>query len=213
MTHLFFVRHGTTIWHAENRYAGVTDVMLDPRGYAQAERLAAWASEAGLAAVWSSPLSRARETAVPAARVAGLELRIDERLREIDFGKIEGKTMAEAEQLFPEEMRRFRVDPAAYPMPGGEDPYEAAHRAVSALRDISASHPRERVLVVAHNTLIRLTLCSLFSITLARYRTVFPGVRNGALTEIRLDHESAALLQYNCPLDPADGPLPSNQTS
>lgn len=200
MTHLFLVRHGATIWHAENRYAGVSDVALDPRGYAQAERLATWASEAGLAAVWSSPLSRARETAAPAARVAGLELRIDERLREIDFGKIEGKTMAEAEQLFSEEMRRFKVDPATYPMPGGEDPYKAAHRAVSALRDISASHPNGRVLVVAHNTLIRLTLCSLFSIPLARYRTVFPGVHNGALTEIRLEHDSAALLQYNCPL-------------
>jgi probable phosphoglycerate mutase len=213
MTHLFLVRHGTTIWHAENRYAGVSDVALDPRGYTQAERLASWASEAGLAAVWSSPLSRARETASPAARAAGLELRIDERLREIDFGKIEGKTMAEAEQLFSEEMRRFRVDPAAYPMPGGEDPYKAAHRAVSALRDISASHPQGRVLVVAHNTLIRLTLCSLISIPLARYRTVFPAVRNGALTEIRLDHDSASLLQYNCPLDTADGPRPSNQTS
>jgi probable phosphoglycerate mutase len=200
MIHLFLVRHGATIWHAENRYAGVSDVALDPRGYAQAERLAAWASEAGLVAVWSSPLTRARETAAPAARVAGLELRIDERLREIDFGKIEGKTMAEAEQLFSEEMRRFKVDPATYPMPGGEDPYKAAHRAVSALRDISASHPHGRVLVVAHNTLIRLTLCWLFSIPLARYRTVFPGVHNGALTEIRLEHESAALLQYNCPL-------------
>jgi broad specificity phosphatase PhoE len=213
MTHLFLVRHGTTIWHAVNRYAGVSDVALDPRGYAQAERLASWASEAGLAAIWSSPLSRARETAAPAARATGLELRIDKRLREIDFGKIEGKTMAEAEQLFSEEMQRFRVDPAAYPMPGGEDPYKAAHRAVSALRDISASHPQGRVLVVAHNTLIRLTLCSLISIPLARYRTVFPAVRNGALTEIRLDHDTASLLRYNCPLDTVEGPRPSSPTS
>jgi broad specificity phosphatase PhoE len=200
MTHLFLVRHGTTIWHAENRYAGVSDVELAPRGYAQAERLAAWASKAGLAAVWCSPLTRARETAAPAARATGLELRIDERLREIDFGRIEGKTMAEAEQLFPAEIRRFKADPATYPMPGGEDPYKAAHRAISALRDISASHPQGRVLVVAHNTLIRLALCSLFSIPLERYRTVFPGIHNGALTEIRLEDDTAALLQYNCPI-------------
>jgi broad specificity phosphatase PhoE len=201
MTHLFLVRHGTTIWHDENRYAGVSDVALDPRGYVQAERLAAWASEAGLAAVWCSPLNRARDTAAPAARAAGLELRIDERLREIDFGKIEGKTMAEAEQLFPDDIRRFKVDPATYPMPGSEDPYQAARRAVSALREIATCHPQQRVLVVAHNTLIRLALCSLFSIPLARYRTVFPGVRNGALTEIRLEDDSAALLRYNCPLE------------
>jgi len=197
MTHLFLVRHGQTVWHAENRYAGTTDVALDPSGYAQAERLAAWASTAGLAAIWCSPLSRARETAFPAARAAGLEMQVDERLREIDFGQIEGKTMAEAERLFPEEIRRFKSDPVTYPMPDGEDPHQAALRAVSALRDIALAQPRQRVLVVAHNTLIRLTLCSLFSIPLASYRTVFPAVRNGALTEIRLQGDNAGLIQYN----------------
>jgi probable phosphoglycerate mutase len=200
LTHFFLVRHGATVWHAEHRYAGTSDVALDPEGYAQAKRLAAWASAAGLAAVWCSPLNRTRETAAPAARAAGLELRIDERLREIDYGRIEGKTLAEAEQLFPEEIRRFKADPVTYPMPGGEDPRQAARRAVSALGDIASAHPDGRVLVVAHNTLIRLTLCSLFGIPLARYRIVFPSVRNGALTEIRLANEDAALLQYNSPL-------------
>ena len=205
MTHLFLVRHGTTIWHAENRYAGSFDVPLDPSGYAQAERLATWASEARLAAIWCSPLSRARETAGPAARATGLEPRIDERLRETDFGLVEGKTIAEAEQLFPAEIQRFKADPAAYPMPGGENPHEAAQRAVSALRDITVAHPHGRVLVVAHNTLLRLALCSLLSIPLAYYRRVFPAVRNGALTEIRIEDENAALLQYNSPLSATSG--------
>jgi broad specificity phosphatase PhoE len=200
MTQLFLVRHGTTVWHAENRYAGTTDVKLDPAGYAQAERLAAWASKAKLAAVWCSFLSRARETAAPAARAADLELWMDERLREIDFGKIEGKTMAEAEQLFPEETCRFKADPAKHPMPGGEDPHQAARRFVSALHDIAAASPDGRVLVVAHSTVIRLALCSLFGIPLGRYRTVFPVVRNGAVTEIELDDKNAGLLQYNSPL-------------
>jgi broad specificity phosphatase PhoE len=197
MTHVYLVRHGATVWHAENRYAGITDVALDRGGYAQAERLAAWASEARLAAIWCSPLNRARETAAPSARAAGLEPRIDERLREIDFGQIEGKTMAEAELLFPEEIRRFKADPATYPLPGGEDPHQAASRAVSVLREIESTHSQGRVLVIAHNTLIRLTLCFLLGIPLARYRTVFPAVRNGALTEIGLADGEVALLQYN----------------
>ena len=205
MTHLFLVRHGTTVWHAENRYAGCSEVALDPNGYAQAERLAAWASETKLAAIWCSPLTRAREMAAPTARATGLVPHVDERLREIDFGQMEGKTMVEAEQLFPEEIRRFKADPATYPMPSGEDPHKAAHRAVSTLRDIAAAHPNERVLVVAHNTLIRLALCSVMGIPLARYRAVFPAVRNGALTEIRLEGENAALLRYNAPLGTAVG--------
>jgi probable phosphoglycerate mutase len=211
MTHLFLFRHGATVWHAENRYAGATDIALDPRGYAQAERLANWASKAGLTAIWCSPLSRARETAAPAARAAELEPRIDERLREIDFGQIEGRTMAEAELLFPVEIRRFKADPATSPMPGGEDPHQAARRGVSALRDIASIHPHGRVLVVAHNTLIRLMLCTLFGIPLARYRTVFPTVRNGTLTEIGLENETAALVQYNSPLGTPGG-SPPNQT-
>jgi broad specificity phosphatase PhoE len=202
MTHVYLVRHGATVWHAENRYAGITDVALDRGGYAQAERLAVWASEARLTAIWCSPLSRARETAAPSARAAGLEPRIDERLREIDFGQIEGKTMAEAELLFPEEIRRFKADPATYPLPGGEDPHQAASRAVSVLREIESTHSQGRVLVIAHNTLIRLTLCFLLGIPLTRYRTVFPAVRNGALTEIGLADGEAALLRYNSPLGP-----------
>jgi broad specificity phosphatase PhoE len=202
MTHVYLVRHGATVWHAENRYAGITDVALDRGGYAQAERLAVWASEARLTAIWCSPLSRARETAAPSARAVGLEPRIDERLREIDFGQIEGKTMAEAELLFPEEIRRFKADPATYPLPGGEDPHQAASRAVSVLREIESTHSQGRVLVIAHNTLIRLTLCFLFGIPLTRYRTVFPAVRNGALTEIGLADGEAALLRYNSPLGP-----------
>jgi broad specificity phosphatase PhoE len=202
MTHVYLVRHGATVWHAENRYAGITDVALDRGGYAQAERLAVWASEARLTAIWCSPLSRARETAAPSARAVGLEPRIDERLREIDFGQIEGKTMAEAELLFPEEIRRFKADPATYPLPGGEDPHQAASRAVSVLREIESTHSQGRVLVIAHNTLIRLTLCFLLGIPLTRYRTVFPAVRNGALTEIGLADGEAALLRYNSPLGP-----------
>jgi 2,3-bisphosphoglycerate-dependent phosphoglycerate mutase len=204
VSHLFLVRHGTTIWHAENRYAGVTDIELDRAGYEQAERLGVWASGARLNAIWCSPLNRARQTADPAARMTGLDLHIEKRLREIDFGRLEGKTMSEAEQLYPEEIWRFRSDPAANPMPGGEDPHLAAYRVVAALQNIAAAYPSGRVLIVAHNTIIRLALCSLLGIPLANYRTVFPSVRNGALTEIRLENEKMALLQYNTPLSLAE---------
>ena len=202
MTHLLVVRHGRTVWHAENRYAGSTDVELAPTGYEQAERLAAWASDARLTAIWCSHLRRARETAAPAAHATGLDVHIDKRLSELDFGLVEGKTISEAEQLYPEAISRFKSDPVANPMPGGEDPRQAASRFVTALREIAAANPNGRVLIVAHNTIIRLMLCALLGIPLARYRTIFPGVRNAALTEIRLDSENAALIQYNAPLIP-----------
>ncbi|MDX6744203.1 histidine phosphatase family protein [Actinocorallia sp. A-T 12471] len=195
MTDLVLVRHGQTVWHAENRYAGVSDVALTDEGTRQAERLAVWAKGAGLDAVWSSTLSRARITAQASADAAGLDLRVDARLRELDFGRAEGLTKAEQEAAFPAERAAFEADPAAHPLPGGEDPHAAAERFISCLAEIEGG----RVLVVAHTTAIRLALCRLLGLPLGEYRRLLPRLDNGALTEIRLRDGRAALLQYNSP--------------
>ncbi len=64
-------RHGESVWHHDNRYAGITDIELTERGRHQGRVLGEWAAGAGLAAIWSSPLSRALETAQPASRATG----------------------------------------------------------------------------------------------------------------------------------------------
>lgn len=200
MTNLVLVRHGETTWHADDRYAGSTDIALTPRGYEQAELLAGWARTAGLDAIWVSPRSRALETAAPAARATGLTPRVDDRLRELDFGQAEGLTHAEMERLFPDAMAAFRVNPVAHRLPGGEDPRDAAERAVACFEEIARDYPGGRVLVVIHTTLIRLALCRLIGLPLEVYRSVFPFVRNAARTEIRLDGDRAALLEFNTPI-------------
>lgn len=203
MTNLVLVRHGETVWHAENRYVGTSDVALTPHGYEQAELLADWARTAGLDAIWVSPLSRTRETAAPAARAAELTPHVDARLRELDFGQAEGHTPAEMERLFPAAMAAFRADPVAHYLPGGEDPRDAVERAIACFEEITQLYPGGRVLVVMHTTLIRLALCRLIGVPLARYRSVFPFVRNGAITEVQLDRGRASLLEYNAPISPS----------
>lgn len=200
MTHLVLVRHGETEWHAENRYAGVSDVPLTPHGVRQAERLAAWAGRAGLAAVWTSTLSRAQLTARGCAAAAGVPLRVDERLRELDFGHAEGLTSGEMRDRFPEALRAFHADPVADHLPGGEDPADAARRFTGCLDDIVAAFPDGRVLVVAHTTAIRLAMCGLIGVPLRDYRRLFPRLRNCALTELRLTpgpEREVALLEFN----------------
>lgn len=196
MTDLVLVRHGETVWHAENRYAGLSDIALTPRGIEQAATLAAWARGAGLTAVWSSTLGRARRT----AEATGFGVRLDERLRELDFGQGDGLTAAEMRERFPEARAAFEADPVAHHLPGGEDPREAAERFVVCLRDITAAHPGGRVLVVAHTTAIRLALCALLGVPLKDYRRTFPNLRNCAITEIRLEAGHTAFLQYNSPI-------------
>ncbi|HEX2313874.1 MAG TPA: histidine phosphatase family protein [Thermomonospora sp.] len=196
-TTLYLVRHGETVWHAENRYAGVSDVALTERGHDQAARLSIWAEKTGVDAVWASPLTRARETAAPAARALGLPVTVDEGLAELSFGMAEGRTLAE---LPPDLVAAFRADPVDGAFPGAEDPRRAAARGSAALRRIAARHEGRRVLVVAHNTLLRLVLCELLGIPLRRYRTAFPQLRNCSPAELAVNGTTAGLVALNLPL-------------
>jgi probable phosphoglycerate mutase len=205
MTDLVLVRHGETVSHAENRYAGSSDVDLTPRGVDQAGRLAAWAADAGLDYIWTSPLTRARRTAEPCARTSGAAVGVDDRLRELDFGDGEGLTAAEMTLRFPAARAAFDRDPVADHLPNGEDPVAAAARFVTCLREVITRHPGGRALVVAHSTVIRLALCSLLGVPLSRYRRLFPSLGNCALTELRLSVDDVALLRYNTPVDSMTG--------
>lgn len=201
MTNLILVRHGETTTHAENRYTGRTDVPLTDRGHAQAWLLAQWAARAGLDGVVSSNMGRARDTAQPCVDVADLELRIDPRLRELDFGAAEGLTTAQMQQQFPTLYAAFVEDPANNPLPDGEEPKKAVERGMAALHDICRAQASGRVLVVAHTTLIRLMLCRLLGLPLSEYRRVFPFIRNCGLTEVLIRGERVSLLEYNTPTD------------
>jgi probable phosphoglycerate mutase len=218
-TTLILTRHGQTVWHAENRYAGISDIDLTEEGRAQATRLGAWAARADIDAIVSSPVRRALETAQPSTRATGLPLEVVEDLRELDFGKAEGSTIAELAAADAEMVARFRADPVTNHFPGGEPPAGAADRAALALGRLAAEHPGRRLLVVAHSTLLRLALCRLLGLDIRRYRQVFPRLDNAALTSVVLsgngngngngDSDSdglglgeVALLSFNVPLAP-----------
>jgi len=203
VTELVLVRHGETEWHADNRYAGRSDVPLTPRGREQAADLAGWAAGAGLDTVLTSPLSRARETAAAAAAAAGVASHVDERLVEVDFGEADGHTREEVSAVFPDAVAAFLRRPASAPMPGGEPGADAVARAAPVLAEAAAAHPDGRVLVVAHQTLLRLLLCSMLGLPLDHYRAVFPRLENTARTIVQPAAEGpAALLRLNDPGPP-----------
>lgn len=197
MTELILVRHGETVWHAENRYAGHSDIGLTELGLRQAERLGEWAADAGLAAIVTSDLDRARKTAEPAVRASGLDPITQPLLREVHFGAGEGLTKAEMTERFPEAVTGFHEAPAENPLPDGESGNTAIARALPALHDLVRDFPDERVLVVGHATLNRLLLCALLGLDPNRYRSIFPTMRNVARTTIRFDGEHTALLEFN----------------
>lgn len=194
-------RHGETVWHGVNRYAGgSSDIDLTPLGEQQAQALAQWSVEYRPTAVISSPVRRAVETAQRSAAAVGVPLQIVEGLREVAFGVAEGRTIDELMATDASMVDRFRSDPAAHPFPGSEPPETAADRAAKALRAIAQDHLGAKVLVVAHNTLLRLALCRLLDLPVARYRELFPRLDNAAISEVSIPagpDRPASLLSLN----------------
>lgn len=149
-TRIVAVRHGRTAWNADQRLQGHLDVPLDALGHAQAARLAAALAGEGLAAIYSSDLQRARDTAAPLAAALGLPVHTDPALRERSFGRLEGATYAEVERDWPEDALRWRRRDPDFGPGGGESLIAFFDRSVGAVRRIAARHPGEAIAVFAH---------------------------------------------------------------
>ena len=193
---LLLARHGQTDWHRDNRYVSRTDIGIDETGREQALALARRAKDESPSLVLSSPLKRALLTAEPAAEACGLKPEADDRLRELDFGDWEGMTFGEIRSEDPERAERF-LRSAEHGFPGGEPLEDGAKRILAVFEDLHRSRAGETVLVVAHNTLLRLGLCAVLGVPLGDYRRRLPRVVNAAITEVRFGEGGGALYSFN----------------
>ncbi len=152
-------RHGRTQWNADGRTQGQSDVPLDDVGREQAASAAARLASLNPAALVSSDLSRAADTAQALADLTGLEVTYDKRLREIHFGEREGLTWDESVERFPEQMRRW-LESQDVSFPGGESYVDTAQRFAAAVRDIADSMgPDDTVVVASHGGAMRAGAC------------------------------------------------------
>ncbi len=180
------IRHGETIWHSHNRYAGISDIPLNQRGHEQASALTTWASSANLDAVISSQMNRAKNTAEPLAKAAGLTLTTEEDLREVDFGDGEGLTAEEMSQRFPAQRRAFISSPARVALPNGESGVDALARAIPVVLEHLRKPSIENVVFVIHSTLGRLLMCDLLGLNLDNYRQIFPSLTNCFVSTLKI---------------------------
>jgi broad specificity phosphatase PhoE/ribonuclease HI len=161
-TRFLLLRHGQTELSVQRRYSGRGNPALTDLGRSQAEAAAQYLAQmGGIAAVVTSPLQRAYDTAAAAAKALGLDVSVDEDLIETDFGDWEGLTFGEAAERDPELHRRWLRDTSVNP-PEGESFDTVANRVRRAQRRIIAEHSGDTVLVVSHvtpiKTLLRLAL-------------------------------------------------------
>jgi probable phosphoglycerate mutase len=150
---IFLARHGRTDYNLKRRFQGQLPVPLDDTGRAQAVELAERAAAHGFAALWSSPLLRARETTAAIERRTGLKAREDDRLMETDAGDWTDRTFAEVHAEAPEQLEAFLAGDPAFAFPGGES-FAAQEIRVGAAIDAIEQGPLP-ALVVCHGMVIR----------------------------------------------------------
>jgi probable phosphoglycerate mutase len=149
-TRLILIRHGETAWNRATRIQGHTDIPLNSRGESQAQRVSAALADDTVAAIYSSDLTRAVQTAEAVAKHHGLTVRQDRSLRERAFGRFEGLTWGEIEQAFPDEVLRWRKREPDFEVGGGESLVQFSARCVEAVRRLADQHRGDCVVVVAH---------------------------------------------------------------
>jgi broad specificity phosphatase PhoE len=152
MTPVLLIRHGPTSWNASGRIQGQTDVELSPRGRAEVHRWrlpAAWVE----ARLFSSPLRRARETAII---LTGREPTLDPRLSEMDWGRFQGRRLAELRAEAPGAMAANEARGLDFRPPGGESPREVCARLQALLVELAADP--WPVVAVCHKGVIRAAL-------------------------------------------------------
>lgn len=201
---LILWRHGRTAWNVENRAQGQSDVPMDAFGHEQARTAAPVVAKFEPAALWSSDLRRAMDTAAYLAEATGLPVRTDARLREYAVGLRQGYTFDGFRAAHPEEHHRFFSDPDHH-VPGAERMAEVRARMAAALVDIAgALEPGRTAVVVGHGASLTAGLLGFFGAP-SVLRDMFAGMDNCAWAIL---HEHPArgwqLTGYN--LDSVGGP-------
>ena len=194
---LLLIRHGESVGNVEGRYQGHTDYPLTERGRDQARRLARRLADVPLAAVYTSTLARAAQTAAAIAEPHGLPVADLPDVREYDVGPaISGLTWREVRERHPEVWAAFRERSGPYPALPGEEGREAFRaRVCAALWALEAPHPDGVVAVVTHGGPIAVFCLAVLGLP---YRRPLPfQLDNASLTAVEVRGGRGALLTVN----------------
>ncbi len=192
---LFAIRHGETAWSRERRFAGSRDIPLADEGLRQCEAVAGALGGKPVAAVYASPLERARASAEVIAKPHRLEVRIEPAFREMAFGEWEGLSREEVARCFPEAYAEWRTAPHRLALRGGEPLAEVAGRVSGALGELCAEHAGETVVLVSHAIVLRLIVLEALGLPPERLWTV--DASPAGITEIEFEPGWATVHRMN----------------
>jgi broad specificity phosphatase PhoE len=175
ITRLFIIRHGETLANREFRYIGSRDDPLSELGQTQATQVAEALAVLPIAAVYSSPLQRAYNTAMPIAERHALNAQKIDALRECGFGIWEGMSRAEVLARSPEDaqhLHEWERDANIAP-PGGESMAVLQGRVCSGVEQLALAHPDQSIVLVSHVGPIKALMCAALGVPISTSPRIF----------------------------------------
>ena len=169
-TILWLARHGETVWTADDKFNGWSDIALTKRGKFQAQGLGSYLKERPLAVIYSSPLIRCVETAQLAGAPHSLSPIIAPELKELDYGVWDSMARPDIITGYSETWAAWIQDPAGEAAPEGESGYDVLTRVVPFIKNLVTRHAGQEFLVVAHKAVNRLFLCDVLGVPPCGYR-------------------------------------------
>jgi len=164
MTTIYLVRHGQTAWNREEVFRGRADIPLNETGRKEALLTGECLKKVKAGAIYSSPLSRAVETAEAISRYQGKEVLISDGLIDIDFGRWQGVSHEEVKEKFGDLYRQWKDSPHLVRFPGGESLEDVRKRVLRGIDEILPDHGDETLVMVSHRVVNKTLLCGLLGL-------------------------------------------------
>lgn len=194
-TWFLFIRHGETDWNIQKRMQGHTEIPLNAMGKRQAKKIAQHLKHFGVDILYSSPLTRAHQTAVVIHKYHPIiPLLTSDALKERAFGELEGKTYEEIWQTYPELLFEQSWNYPALKIPGGERLADVYNRVQKFLDEVLRKDKGKTIVVVSHGVTIRCMICSLLQLPLEQ--GVFLDLENTSFSLIKQPEAGIAELHF-----------------
>ena len=192
---VFVVRHGETEWVRERRFAGSRDIPLTEVGREQCAAVGRALAGTAVAAVYASPLERARASADVIAKPHGLPVRIVPAFSEMSFGSWEGLTRDEVRGRYPDAWAQWRSAPHLFEPAGGETVPGVAARVTAGIKALQDAHDSQTIVLVSHGIVARVIVLDALGLGLDRLWTL--DAAPAGITEIEYEPGWATVHRMN----------------
>ncbi|MBI4595756.1 MAG: histidine phosphatase family protein [Candidatus Tectomicrobia bacterium] len=195
MMKLYLIRHGQTEWNQQEIFRGLADVALDQEGRREARALAKRLQGTEIAAIFSSPLMRAKETADIIGNVIGLETVVSNELIDINCGNWQGVTLQEVKQKYYPLYQSWLQEPENFTFPLGEGLSEVRKRTIPFLKGLIERFPQKEIAVVSHRVINKIIICALLDLPNSKFWSIKQDT--AALNLLELSPTEAHLMFLN----------------